>query len=218
MAYTTVDKVSASLKGLTIDASSFPSSSDVNVWIAEVDSEIDTIFGTSFTTTTRTNEYLDYDGSGFVRLPYSPVVSISSLEKVSGSLGEDSPTSTSLSEGRSNDFLLYNGDGEIEFFGSKAPEAGKRRLLWSGVTGYSVTPKWVEKLATLMVAKRVVKASVSSISQKGGRPISVGNLSLGAPNNFSIDAVKQMDSEINSLIGSHISSDHVFRPKRLYCR
>jgi len=215
MTYTTVELVSASLKGLSITADTTPSSSQVSEWISEASSQIDVIFGKTFSSTTITDEYIDYDGSGYLRLPYAPIISISSLTHLKGSLSQTA-TSTSLTEGRGNDFIIYKESGEIEFFGNRAPTYGKQNIKWSGVIGFNSVPKWVQRLATLMVSKRVVEATVSSVSQKGGRPISVGNLSLGAPSNFSSSQIKNMNDEIESLISGNINGSHVFRTKRIY--
>lgn len=216
MAYTTVALVSSALKGVDINSTTTPSSSEVTEWMNEVDSEIDQIFGKSFTSTTITDEYVDYDGSGYLRLPYAPVISISSLEHLKGGLGTSNITTTSLSEGRTNDFLIYKDEGEIKFYGNNAPTFGYNNIKWSGVVGYSSVPKWVQRLATLMVVRNYIKATVTNTAQKGGRSISVGNLSLGSPSNFSSSEVRDINAEIENIITSKISASHVFRRTRNY--
>lgn len=215
MTYSSVSLVSAALKGVTINGSSTPSSTDVTTWLQEVDSEIDTIFGRSFTSTTSTFT-VDYDGSGYLRLPVAPIISTSTLIYYKNGLGNSSVSSTSLTEGRTNDFIVYAPEGEIKFFGNNAPTFGYKNVVWTGTYGYATTPAWVQRLATLMAVKRFVGATVSNTAQKGGRAISVGNLSLGAPSNFSAEQVRQINNEIDSIISSNISATHVFRAHRNY--
>lgn len=215
MTYTTVSLVSSALKGVTIDSSSTPSSTEVTEWIDEVSSEIDEIFGKSFTST-ETSFTIDYDGSGYLRLPVAPILSTSTLIAYSNGLGNSNVTSTSLTEGRTNDYIVYLDDGEIQFYGNKAPTFGYKNIVWTGVYGYTTTPKWVQKLATLMTTQKFIEATVSNTAQKGGRAISVGNLSLGAPSNFSSGQIKDIQSQIDNIISKQISATHVHRSTRNY--
>ena len=60
MAYTTLTKISAELKGFTIDGSSAPSSTDVTQWVAEGDAYINEKAKQVFESTVFTDTILDW--------------------------------------------------------------------------------------------------------------------------------------------------------------
>lgn len=216
MAYTDTTKVAALLGGVSITASTVPSTTDVNQWIAEIDSQIELIYGKVYASTAFSSVIVDYDGSGSLRLPFAPVISISSLEYESNGLGSDSANWVSLTEGRNDDYILYNDDGEIMFFGNNRPVAGYQNIRVTGVKGYATIPDYIVQLSTLLTAKKFIQSTVNSSARKGGRSISVGTISLSSPSNFSISQINNINKEVDSILSSTISSSHVYRPSRRY--
>ena len=215
MAYTSISKVSALLNGVTIDGSSVPSSTVVNDWIAESDNEIDVRTGKVWSSSAVTDEILDYDGSGYLRLPDTPVTSITSLSYNLYPFGNTSSSWTALTEGRTEDFILNSDEGEIIFTDSTVP-AGERRIKVSYVKGDATTPKWIERLSTLMTARNFIESVVLGSASNEGGSITVGNISISDPTTFSSQQIINIDNEIESLLNNKIDQSHVFRPKRQY--
>lgn len=214
--YTDTDAVSAILNGVTIDGTTTPSDDQVDTWIAQSSNELDVMTGRVWTSTLSSSVVLDYDGSGYLRLPKSPVVSISSLEYNKQSLGSSSSDWTSLTEGRTNDFIVYTDEGEVQFFGSNTPPAGQQRIRVTYTSGYASTPAWVEKLCAQMVARRFISSVVQGDAKEQGGSITVGNITISDPSTFSASFLRQLDMEIADTLGKFINQTHVFRPSRSY--
>lgn len=208
MNYTTVELVSKELGGQSISSSTTPSYVDVFGWIQEAMSDIDMRTSKTWSSTAITDELVDYDGSGYVKLPYAPIISISALTYNANSLG-NATDYQSLTEGVANDFIFYPKDGQVEFFGNNLPSVGTQRIKWSGVIGYATVPKYIQRLATLMVASRYADTVVnSSISEEGGS-VTVGNISITDPSNFSLSATTKRSAEIDNIFKTiPISATH----------
>lgn len=213
MGYATYIDVSNELNGLTINASTTPSSTLVESWISEGDSWIDLTTGKVWSSTTATSTYLDYDGSGTLRLPLSPVVSVTSILFESDGLGSASTTWTALTEGRTNDFILYKDEGEIKFFGNNYPTAGYQNICVTYVYGYNTTPSYIKRLSTLMATKRVIGATLNGMAQEEGGSVTVGNISITDPTNFSVDYVTKINNEIEGILNG-IGRNRIFRDTR----
>ena len=214
MAYTTVDLVSAELKGLSITSSTTPSTSTVTNWITDAEAEIDLRTGQSWTSTLYTDEVFDYAGNNYIKFPYSPVVSVTSLAYEENGLGADSESWVSLTEGRTNDYIVYTESGEAELIDTSIP-SGSQNIKATFIAGYSSVPTKVQRLATLMVAKRVIDATLNSSSQEEGGSVTVGNISISDPTNFSVSQVKNTKQEIDDLF-SYLGTSRVFRGNRVY--
>lgn len=214
--YTDADSVSAILNGVTISGTTTPSDDQVDAWIAQASNELEVMTGRIWTSTTASSVILDYDGSGYLRLPKSPVISISSLEYNKQGLGSSSSEWTSLTEGRTNDFIFYSDEGEVQFFGSNTPPAGQQRIRVSYTYGYASTPLWVEKLCAQMVARRFIASVVQGDAKEQGGSITVGNITISDPSTFSASFLRQLDTEIEDTLGKFINQTHVFRPSRSY--
>lgn len=214
MAYTTVDLVSAELNGVIISSTTAPSSTTVTNWITEEDSNIDLMTGQTWTSTTVTDEAYDYDGSGYLRLLNAPVISLTSTSYEANGIGASSESWTDLTEGRTNDYIAYLSDGELDFI-SSVP-AGKQNVKVSYVYGYDTTPGYIQRLATLKVVQRFISAGVNSSAKDEGGSVSVGDISISDPSNFSADYVKSIDTEIRHIIDYDIGKSKVHRKKRYY--
>lgn len=197
MSYTTVDNVSQALNNVEITSSTAITDSTVEQWISEAESRINNASSRTYGTVLFDNKVFDYDGSGFVKTPYFPLVSISLLEYNKYSVGSGQSEWVSLSEGRSGDFILHSDDGEIELL-SSIP-SGSQRLRLSGVAGYTEVPSFIIELATAMVAKRFIEAVVTGSSATEGGSVSVGNISVKDPTTFGIDNLKKFENTIELL-------------------
>ena len=167
MAYTTVDLISAELKGLSITSTTSPSDTDVAEWITQADNEIDRRTSRVWSSTAFSSTIYDSDGSSYFRFPEVPIISVSSFEYETNGLGASSESWETLTEGRTNDFILYVNSGEIQYVNT-IPSAGNQKLRISGIKGYANTPPIITHISTLMVAKRVVDATIQSNAQSGG--------------------------------------------------
>ena len=216
MSYTTVDLVSAELKGLDISSTTTPDTSTVTQWIADADAEIDARTGKTWSSTAFTSTYLDYEGDGYVRFPYSPLISISSFQYETNGLGNDSSNWESLTEGRNNDYIIYVNDAEIMFTGKTLPSKGYQKLCLSGIYGYATTPAKIQLLATKLVAKRVMDATINAQAQEGGS-VTVSNISIDDPTSFGANQSKNLKIDIDDLFKDLVGdSRRVYRPKRTY--
>lgn len=217
MAYTNIDLVSAELNGLAINSSTYPSEDTVNSWIKQAQAEIEAKTGKVWEATAFTSTLFDSDGGQYFRFPFAPVISISLFKYESNGLGADSESWTTLTEGRTNDFILYVNDGEIEFTGKTSkPGYGQQNVMASGVYGYSTTPIKIQRLATALVAKRVIDATINASAQEEGGSVTVGNISITDPTTFSVSHSRNMSVEIKDLFNELAGTSYVYRPSRVY--
>lgn len=216
MAYTTVDYVSAELNGLTIDSTTTPSSTTVSNWIDQVTTQIELQTGRVWESTVKESAIFDADGSDYFRFPEAPVISVSTFEYEDQGLGADSENWTSLTEGRTNDYILYVNDGEIQYTGNTSnPPKGYKNLRITYTYGYSTTPAYITRLATLMVAARVVETVINESAQQGGGSVTVGNISITDPTTFSVSHLRAIKDEAHGILGT-IGDTFVYRPSRNY--
>lgn len=213
--YCTTTDVSNELNGLSITASTTPSTSTVEGWIQESDSMIDHETGRVWSSTAFSSVALDYDGNGTLRLPYYPLISISEVLVETQGLGASSTAYTTLTEGRTNDFIVYLDEGEIKFFGTDYPTEGYQKVIVSGSYGYTTTPYYIKRLSTLLTAKRVIQAVQNSTARQEGGSVTVGNISITDPSTFGISYVRSINDEIMNLFKS-INKNRFFRTTRRY--
>ena len=215
MVYTYVDLVSAELNDLEIGSSTTPSINTVNMWIEDATADINLRTGKVWESTVATSVYLDYDGSGFLKFPENPLLTVTELKYEVNGLGADSVSWSTLTEGRTGNFITYVLDGEIEFFGDYIPPKGYQNICVSYTYGYATTPAYITRLATLLVASRVIKATINASAQGEGGSVTVGNISITDPSNFSVGYIKDMKSEIDDIY-KRIGTTNVFVGKRHY--
>jgi len=215
--YTDYTLVSAELNGVTIGSTTVPSSTTVENWISEVESEINLRTGKIWTSSVVTDQILDYDGSGYIKLPVNPVLAVSTLSYEEKGLGASSESWVSLTEGRTNDYIFYVADGEIELTGKgDVPGRGKQNIKITYTKGYADVPSYIQRLATLMAARRFIQSVVQGTAKDEGGSITVGNISITDPSNFSAGQVRDMDKEIEEIFATRIGSSRVFFGKRTY--
>jgi hypothetical protein len=202
MSYTNIDAISEELGGFTIDNDSTPNNTTVNEWITEVESIIVERTGKEWETTTATDEYHDYDGSGSVFVEHSPIISVTTLSKEVNGIGASSEDWKTLTEGRliNTDFYVYKTDGEIIFHGSTQPSAGFQNLKITYTYGKTTCPNTVQHLATLMVGRRVINTVINNTATSEGGSLSVGTITIQDPSIFGDSHVTSMKKDEEELL------------------
>lgn len=216
MAYTTITKVAAQVGGITIDGSSTPSTTDVDVWIAEAEDEINTRTGLNFNTFTVTNELYDWKNlDNILRLKSFPILSITTLEFNDQNAGV---TPSYVTKTEDTDFYTYPSEAEVEFIPNTFnPKDGKRRFRLTYEAGFAAVPGTVERLATLITATRFVEASINNdgFQSKGGA-VQIGTIKVDSPTTFSVSSYQSMKSEIETLYEKVIGDFKAFVITREY--
>lgn len=220
-AYTTALLVAARIRSAdAFSSTTTPTLDTVNTWIEQTSREIDSLTNNIFTSTTATSTYLDYDGNGLLILPYSPVISVTL--RYNRSTPNVTPEWITLESGFGYNYLLYDSEGEIEFINGNdatvkiVPLKGSKRFCADITYGVTTIPSFIQKLATLMVAKEVIISQIHSQANEEGGDIQVGTIRIGDPSLFSINAVKSFNDEIESLKKNIDTKFKVFRNVRYY--
>lgn len=203
MAYSSIDLVSAYLGGVTIDASSAVTSTEVSDWLDWADAEIDKITGSKFVTgsvTTSNYEYHDYDGSGYLYVNKRPLISVTEVSYYDPS----TDTWSALSEGRTNsdDFIVYEDLGKLVFHGDH-PYTSVKGTRVAYTYGYASTPNVVKELATALVSKKWLQAVSMKDVNDSPSDISVGSISLSGSDKSSeiIIKINERIEELKKLVG-----------------
>ena len=212
MAYTTIELISAELNGVVIDGTTVPSDTTVTNWIAETESEINQRTGKTWETVTVADEIVDYDGTGYVRFPKAPIVSITSIE-YNEKPNNETPSWVTID---ASEYIEYSADGEVKFVGNTQPSAGLQKLRLNYESGYDSVPGYIQRLATLSTAKRFIQSVVFADAKEQGGSVTVGNISISDPTAFGGSQIRDIDKEIEAIYGSRINSTHVYRPSRDY--
>lgn len=205
--YTTVSEVAAELGGVTINATSTPSLSQVESWISDASKEIEQLTGRVWSSTSVTSsayEYHDYDGNGFIRPKHTPIISVESLEYETGGLGASATAWSTLSEGRTenDEFIVYKEASLIKLHTLKnAPllRAGFQNIRLTYTYGYTSTPVHIKRLCTLLVAKRYIASVANSAASEEGGGVSAGAISVSDPTNYVVSHIGSVNKELEYL-------------------
>jgi hypothetical protein len=202
--YTTVEYVGEELNGFDIDSTTTPDISTVNNWIEEESAYIDLRTNQVWGSSTASSEIYDYDGSGIITLRHKPVLSITELKEEENGINGTSESWVELTEGRTNseDFYVYSSEGDIIFHGTNMPKAGYQKICVSYTYGRTTTPINIQKLATKLVALRVINSVINGSASEEGGSVSVGTITVSDPSTFGITRVREMRQEIESLFNS----------------
>jgi hypothetical protein len=212
--YTTPSLVQAELRASTaFSSSTIPSEDTVWNWIDEESRVIDAMTGQIFSNQVVSSAYIDYDGEQVLRFPQAPLVSIDKVEYNSGGLSE--PSWTELEEGFGKDFLSYLDLGEIEFI-NKTYTPGSKKFRLSYTYGYGSIPAEIQRIATLMVAKRTLLSLASNQANTEGGSIQIGTIHITDPTNYSINYLNTMDNTIKEGLKNLSYRFKVYRGTRLY--
>lgn len=206
--YTDLDKVSKELNGFSITGSSVPSTATVTNWIEEETAGIEDMFGKVYGSVSF-DIYIDYNGQDEIRLPVYPVLSIGTLSYDNSTLGQTRNWQT-LTE--NTDFILYDKEGIIKLITSVIP-SGSLNVRVIGYQGTSSVPTNVQKLCTLLVAKRVMNSILNGQGTSEGGTITVDVITISDNSAFSLGNIKRIDADIDRLVNS-IGTFRTFRLRR----
>lgn len=216
MVYCTVQDVADELRTSSFTPTTTPSDETIVRWIAQATDEIDNRTGTVWEPRKATSVKLDYDGTGVVFTPHKPIISIDALKVQEYDLGYSTQSTTTLTEGRNEDFIVYYDEGEIHFINSDTyPSAGKQRIELDYTYGYENVPEVVRKLCVWIVSKRVIMSLLNSQTNEEGGSVTVGNISISDPSIFSINYIKFLNDQIESTI-QDLNQAHSIRYQRYY--
>jgi len=198
--YTTEANVEAYL-GESITSGTVPSSTDLQIFLNWADKLINDYTGTAFKATTVTDEVLDSEGFQRFKLPKRPIISVTNFYVDKAGLGSsNSPDWELRTEGRTNseDFVILEDEG-ILYFHTNIPSAGKQNIKTTYTYGYSTTPKDVEKLATLLVVREILRARLADNLYSSQDTISVGPITVSKSGTQGSIGVVELEKEINDL-------------------
>lgn len=212
--YTTPILIQAELQSTTdFSATTTPSISDINEWIAEESAYINALSDTVYGSTSYL-EYIDYDEEDFLFLEHSPVISITSVEynvyPLGSTLGSSWVTKTAETH-----YSTYTDRGVIRILDQWAPEAGAKRIRVTYTAGYEVIPYEVRKLATKLVAERVLNTLIQkNVNERNdGGSVSVGSISIVEPSAYGLQSYNKLKQDIDKLKEELVSKQ--FRVHRL---
>jgi hypothetical protein len=215
--YTTTTDVSAELGGVSISTSSTPTTATVQSWIADASDEVEQLTGRIWgisAVTSDSYEYVDYDGSGRIRLKNYPVVSIESLEYEANGLGATSAAWSSMTEGRisSTDYIIFKDEGIVMLHPSatgKQIPYGHQNVRVTYTYGHTTTPRNIRRLTTLLVAKRYILTVANKSASVEGGSVSVGSIRVSDPTNYVLSHLGRIETEIDYLLEKVVST---FKP------
>lgn len=221
-AYTTPDLVNVEIRAeAAFSSTTVPSLDTVENWISEESAVIDLMTNSVYSSNLVSSEYVDYDGDPIFRFPTAPVIGVDLIEYNIYNLGQ-TPSWISLEEGFDKNYLVYSSEGEIEFIpGLNAtnrvmPKPGLKRLRVTYRSGYASVPMDIQKLATLMTAKRVIMSLINGQANEEGGAIQVGTISVSDPSNYSVNYLKSLNTEIDTLAKGIGRGFTTYRNSRVY--
>jgi hypothetical protein len=195
--YTALATIQAYL-GETFNDTSVPTSDAVNTMIEWSEKLIDDYTDTSFTAATVTDEVLDSDGLREFLLPKVPIISITNFYVDKGGLGATATDWDERTEGRTNaDDFIIKGDGSSLYFHNNFPNMGIQNIKTSYTYGHETVPKDVEKLATLLVTKEIVKSRLADNMYSSQDTIRVGPIMISKSSGQLSEGLSELHSEID---------------------
>lgn len=220
--YTTAALVQYEVRAsAAFSSSTTPSLETVNNWIDEESALLESMTDEVFSSVAATNILIDYDGCGILRVPIIPLISVQTLQYNENSHNEAASWVT-LQEGNGYNYSVYADEGELEFISGTlatnkiTPRAGKKRFKLSYTYGYSPVPSEIQRLVTLMVAKRVINSLISSQANSEGGDIQVGTIRVSDPSSFSVNYIKSLNNEIETSLANIGRKFKTFRLNRVY--
>ena len=212
--YTTPELVQSEIQGASpFDTDTFPSLADVNAWIEEESSYINSISDRVFSSVVVTDQYVDIEEDDDILLPVAPIISLTKLEYNKNRLGDPDGTDW-VTKTEDSDFILYDDVGRIHVIRSNwNPKPGRRRVRVTYTYGYADTPLTVRTLASKLVAKRVIDSLLSNKLFEGDTgDVSIGTMRVSEPADLSIQAYRKLDDDIEKLKDRLHDGFKVYRP------
>lgn len=204
VSYTTADLVEAELRATTeFAATTIPSLSDVTTWIEEESAQIDNDLGYSIAPT-QYDDYYDYcdEGDGIIYTRVTPVISVDTLLYNTTNIGSTGYSTGWEEKTEDTDFYTETDRGEIKVIHTNwTPKDGNRNVRLIYTAGYSTTPDIYQKLATKLVAMRVLNTLIQQNVNEGndGGSISVGSINIVEPASYGVNSYTKLESDIQDL-------------------
>ena len=218
-AYTTAALIQAELQSSTaFSTGTLPTLAQVTEWIAEESEYINQLSDTIYGSTVYSSEFVDYDGENFIILENSPIISIGSVQYNTNPIGSTLGSSW-VAKTEGTDYALYSDRGGIAIlYNNFSPETGRKRFCITYTAGYATTPYHIQKLATKIVAERVINTLLQkNVNERNdGGSISVGSINIVEPASYGVNSYKQLKMDIEKLKDELATKQfHVFRYNQL---
>lgn len=212
--YTTATLVEAELRASEIFSSStIPTLTQVTDWIEEESSDIDSRLGYTLAST-QYDVKIDYDGGDYIYTKITPVITVDTLLYNTVSIGDTDYATSWVEKTEDTHFFTKKDRGQLGIIWTNwAPTAGQQKINLIYTAGYSTTPLIVQKLATKMVANRVLNTLLSQNvnDRNDGGSISVGSINIVEPESYGVGTYKQLKTEIDELYKKVVNSFGVAR-------
>jgi hypothetical protein len=211
--YCTATQVEDEIRATTRFASTtIPSLSTVTSWITQESAQINRDTGTVYASVAATSD-LDYNGELVMTLPCAPVISVGSVLYATSSLGNSDYSTSWETKTADTDYTVYLDTGELAILSNWSPVEGRKRIRVAYSYGYSTVPDVIQKLATKMVAERVLNSLISqNVNETNdGGSISVGSISIVEPSSYGVNSYKQLKTDIEDLKKSIYGTFGVYR-------
>jgi hypothetical protein len=201
-AYTTHELVQSELQlSSAFSTTTLPSYDDVDEWIAEESAYINSLANQVFGSTLYSSEFIDYDGEEWLILENAPLISVTSVQYNANPLGS-SLGSSWTTKSADVDYSVYKDRGALRvLFNNWRPTDGAKRICVTYSAGYTTIPHEVRKLATKLVAERILNTLIQkNINERSdGGSVSVGSISIVEPTSYGVNSYKQLKAEIEAL-------------------
>jgi len=199
--YTTAALVEAELKAsASFGASTSPTLTQVTTWITEESAQINQDAGRVFESTSY-SDVINYDGYDQITLKHAPVIDVTRVLYTTADLGTSSYAldNTAIED---THYTRFDERGVIEVLPSWTNlREGLKTVQVDYTAGYATTPLEIQKLATKMVAKRVIDTQIQNdLEQKAsGKSVSVGSINIVKSAEFGVNNFKRLGEEIQTL-------------------
>lgn len=183
MTYTSRTNVEDYLR-TTFSLTTTPSTTTVDDWVTDVDTEIDDLTGTSWTVSSRTQTFdLNSSTNKFLADSF-PLVSVTSIKYNDYTLTDPEFNPNWV------DFDNYRTVGDMVITDKWVDGKNKVQLVYTH--GHASVPPQVEHLATLMVVKKII--SSEAMADNRTESLSIGSISL--KNTVGMSTLLNIDSLI----------------------
>ena len=189
-------------------------------WIDEAMAEVDLLAGMIYGSAVVSSIYVDYDGSGMLRLPDAPILNLAL--RYNENQQTEAASWVDLEEGYGKNYIFYPTEGEIEFINGNlatnlvVPTKGRKKFCITYTHGYQKIPLEIQRYVTLEVARRAITSLVNYQANSEGGTIRVGTIMISDPTNFSVNYVRNMSEEEDNLRDKIGLGFTVFRHTRDY--
>lgn len=203
MGYTTATLIEAELRASTaFSATTLPTLSQVTTWIEEESADIDNELGYSIAST-QYDEYYDFDSNhDTLFTAVAPIISVDTLLYATAPITSSDYSTSWETKTQGTHFYVKKDRGEIlPIWSQWQPKSGEQRIRLIYTAGYATTPAVYQKLATKMVAARVLDSLIyNNVNDRNdGGSISVGSISIVEPGNYGVTSYERLLTDISDL-------------------